>query len=410
MIRRLRLRFILVALISVLVVLSGTIALINAYNYSKIDKDAKHALVLMVEQESRYADPEPYEPGQPGGGWGWQGPMDDSLMREHYFIVSFDENGEINYSNFMHTFSISQEDGEALARTIYNGKTSNGSLNNNNLWYKKEQKRTNTYVAFVDVKERMDNFNNFLQSSLIVSAVSYAVLAGLIVVASFIVFKTSEESYRKQKAFITNASHELKTPLTIINTDLEIVEMDNGKNEWTESIRDQVKRLTIMTNQLVTLSKLDEDNYKNYPFETFSLSNLANECVEAFLPTYEKNDLKFISNIKENIDFNGNKYLINELLYIFLDNMLKYAKKGGDAGLTINKNSNKKVTITFFNAIEENDQIDVHLLFERFYRSPNAKQEGSGIGLSIAKEIVDFHKGKITASIRDNIITFIINI
>ncbi len=407
MIKRLRLRFILVALLSVLVVLSGTIALINAYNYSKIDKEAKHSLTLVVEQESRYADPEPYDPNQPGGGWNWSGMMDDSLMREHYFVVSFDENGEINYSDFMHVFSINEEDGKALATTIYNGQTNNGSVDN--YWYKKEKRRNNTYVAFLDVKEKMNNFNNFLQSSLGVSAISYAVLAGLIVVASFFVFKTSEESYRKQKAFITNASHELKTPLTIINTDLEIVEMDSGKSEWTESIRDQVKRLTTMTTQLVTLSKLDENNYKNYPFETFSLSKLANECAEAFLPTYEKNNLKFISKIKDNIDITANKYLINELFYIFLDNALKYAKKNGEVGLTVSKN-NKKVTISFYNDVEESNQIDVKLLFERFYRSPDAKKEGSGIGLSIAKEIVDLHKGKISASIKDQQILFNISL
>ena len=407
MIKKLRLRFILVALISVLIVLSGTIALINAYNYSKIDREAKHSLTLVVEQESRYADPEPYDPRQPGGSWNWSGMMDDSLMREHYFVVSFDENGEINYSDFMHIFSINEEDGKALATTVYNGKTMSGYVGN--LWYKKEQRRANTYVAFIDVQEKMNNFNNFLQSSLAVSGISYAVLAALIIVASFIVFKTSEESYRKQKAFITNASHELKTPLTIINTDLEIVEMDNGKTEWTDSIRDQVNRLTTMTNQLVTLSKLDEENYKNYPFEDFSLTKLANDCIEAFAPTYEKNNLKFITNVKENVEAHANKYLINELFYIFLDNALKYAKKGGEVGLSVNK-VNKKITICFYNNIEDNSQINAKLLFERFYRSPDAKKEGSGIGLSIAKEIVELHKGKINASIKDNIITFIINI
>ena len=127
-----------------------------------------------------------------------------------------------------------------------------------------------TYVAFLDTSERTHAFNNFFMSSMIIAGISYTVLAILMILSSKLVFRTTEESYKKQKAFITNASHELKTPLTIISTDLELVEMDHGKSEWTESIHDQVIRLNTMTKQLVTLSKLDEGNSNNYPFAEFT--------------------------------------------------------------------------------------------------------------------------------------------
>ena len=304
----------------------------------------------------------------------------------------------------MHVFSINEEDGKALATEIYNLGSYSGQVKD--FQYSREKRKNNTYIAFIDIHERMNNFYGFLRSSIGVSVISYSVLAALIVMASFFVFRTSEESYRKQKAFITNASHELKTPLTIISTDLEIIEMDNGKNEWTESIHDQVNRLSSMTNQLVILSKLDENDLKNYPFEDFSLTKLANECVEAFLPTYQKNNYHFAKNIEDNLGMHGNRYLINELFYIFFDNALKYTKKDGEIGIRVNKGS-KKATIVFYNDVPENHQIDTNLLFERFYRSPNSnKKEGSGIGLSIAKEIVELHKGKITAQIKDNKIIF----
>ena len=108
-------------------------------------------------------------------------------------------------------------------------------------------------------------------------------------------YSYGNKSYKKQKAFITNASHELKTPLTIISTDLELVEMDNGKSEWTESIHDQVMRLNTMTKQLVTLSRLDEGNASNYPFAEFSLSKLASESVDSFAPTFKSKQLSFNS-------------------------------------------------------------------------------------------------------------------
>ena len=264
----------------------------------------------------------------------------------------------------------------------------------------------NTYVAFLDTSERMHAFNNFFMSSMIIAAISYSLLAVLIILSSKLVFRTSEESYKKQKAFITNASHELKTPLTIISTDLELVEMDHGKSEWTESIHDQVMRLNTMTKQLVTLSKLDEANMANYPFTTFSISKLAQESVDAFLPTYKNKGLTFNSDITPDIDIKASKYLINELFYIFLDNALKYTKDKGEVNFSLKRNQFKKVEVNFSNDIEDNE-IDTNQLFERFYRSPNSSsKEGSGIGLSIAKEIIELHKAKITVFIKDNKINF----
>ena len=114
------------------------------------------------------------------------------------------------------------------------------------------------------------------------------------------------------------------------------------------------------------------------------------------------------SDIASDINMRGNMYLINELFYIFFDNALKYTKNNGEVNLRVKKNSNRKNEIVFFNDIEDNE-IDTSLLFERFYRSPNSvTKEGSGIGLSIAKEIVELHKGKISVSIKENKIYFTI--
>jgi signal transduction histidine kinase len=182
--------------------------------------------------------------------------------------------------------------------------------------------------------------------------------------------------------------------------------MDHGKSEWTESIHDQVIRLNTMTKQLVTLSRLDEGNTSNYPFAEFSLSKLASESVDSFAPTFKSKQLSFNSDIPSDINMKGNMYLINELFYIFFDNALKYTKSNGEASLTIKKNQNKKIEITFSNDIEDNE-MDTEQLFERFYRSPNSvSKEGSGIGLSIAKEIIELHKGKVNVSVKEGKIYF----
>ena len=416
MIKKLRLRFIISALLSILFVLSATIVAINVSNYIKTENESIRILNMIAENEQKdVTDPG----GSSGGTWGGYGgnrpPREnDTRNQEHYFIVMFSTEGDIIYSNYSHIFTIEDEAAQNLAIQVYQGKKTQGK--HGKLRYKKENATYSTsgpisyqynyvFVTFVDISDRTNSFDEFLKNSIIISSVSYAVIAALIIMSSHFVFKTSEESYKKQKAFITNASHELKTPLTIINTDVEILKMDNGDNEWIDSINDQVRRLTTMTNQLVTLSKLDENSINNYPLTSIPISEIAKEGVNAFALTFKKNGFNFSSDIEDGLFIKGNRNLINELLYILMDNALKYAKVKGDINLTLKKNKNK-VEMNFSNDIED-DEIDVNLLFERFYRSPQvSKKEGSGIGLSIAKEIADLHKAKINASVKESRIWF----
>ena len=395
MIKKLRVKFILVSLLSILFVLSITIASINIYNYSKMIRDIDRSMTQIVNRESGDA--------MMGG---MQPPM-DNIMREHYILVSYNEDGSVNRSDLNHIFFLSNEEALNLANSIYSGSSDTGKTNN--LYYKKIEKNNITYVVLIDAKDRTQSINDFLVSSILISSISYLVIALLIILSSKVVFRVSEESYKKQKTFITNASHELKTPLTIISTDLEIIEMDSGKNEWTLSIKDQVNRLTTMTNQLVILSRLDEGELSKYPFEVFSLSDSANECIESFIPTFKKENINLTYDIKDDININANKYLIDELFYIFMDNARKYTKNNGSANVSIYKDNKNKTIISFSNDINEDDDVDEKLLFERFYRSSSTKKEGSGIGLSIAKEIINLHKGNVKAIKENNILKFIIS-
>ena len=450
MIRKLRLRFILAALMSILFVLAATITAINSFNYFKIDNETAQSLdavinyghngvyreyyVLTEEQKRWIEEEQQQQPFIPPGQF-WQ-PSDFFYQRreeinEQFFVTAFDEDGGIFWKDYRY-YAMGDEDEEILQLMSTKAlKSGLGSGNIGKLRFKvleiQESKDAvtdfdmeagkpvietidlnYTYVAFLDTSERNHALGNFFTSSMIIAIISYTVLAILIIFSSKLVFKTTEESYKKQKAFITNASHELKTPLTIISTDLELVEMDHGKSEWTESIHDQILRLNDMTKQLVTLSRLDEGNVNNYPFSELSLSKLAEESVDSFTPSFKNKKLEFSSKIAKNISYKGNNYLISELFYIFLDNALKYTKDKGEVHFSLKRNQNKKVEISFSNDIEDNE-MDTEQLFERFYRSPNSvSKEGSGIGLSIAKEIVELHKGKISVTVKENRIYFVI--
>ena len=403
MIKKLRYKFIFVALLSVLIVLGSAISAMNIYNYAKIRSDARKDLTSIIaagfDNHSEMLPPEqpPVDPGKPDNP---DGRFDD-FTREQYFLVSFDKNGSVVQSDFNHTFKYGEENGLPLAKNIYEGEHSYGKQDN--FRFKKETKDDLTYVAVIDLKLQYDDADFFLVTSSIISSGSFLIFAGLIVLASFIVFKPASESYKKQKQFITNASHELKTPLTIISTDVELIEMDSGKSEWTESIKDQVERLTNMTNQLVFLSKMEEADIDKINMEDFSISDLLTQTIDTFSPSFAKAKLTLDINIKKDVIYRGNKSFILELFQIFLENALKYTKEEGKVFVSLSKD--KKISLIFKNDVKNGSKIDVNQLFDRFYRG-ESNTKGSGIGLSIAKEIVRIHKGEIKASTIENQIIF----
>ena len=398
MIKKLRRKFILIAMLSVFFVLAITISAINISNYAVVENNASGVLTEVIRQGTQDFGP--------GGGPGQKG--GDKLGRQHYFIVSFNFDGSIKESNNRNMFMLSEAECNELATKVFNNQLKGGKYSTYR--YRKALKEDGlTYVGFVDIKESLDSSNRFLLLSSLISLGAYAVLFVLILLGSKIAFKSSEEAYKKQKRFITNASHELKTPLTIISADMDIIEMDNGKNEWSESVRDQVKRLTEMTNQLVTLSKLEEDDTSRFPFADFSVNEVCNKAIESFASSFKKEGIKFSYNITGNLTMYGNQYLIDELIYIFLDNSLKYT--GGDnksSYFVVSENNKGKIEFRFSNTIDKDDEVDVTQIMERFYRSPSTKKEGSGIGLSISQEIINLHKAKIKVDKNHNSITFIV--
>lgn len=399
MIKKLKRKFILISMLSVLLVLVVTFSAINVSNYVSVENDAKAAVSEVIRQGT---DDTP--PGGPGGD-----PSGRVEIRDvHYFVVSFNEDGSINAYNTRHMFIFSEEQCKELATKVFNNELSGGKYDT--LRFNKANKEDGlTYVGFVDIREKLDSANKFLLISSLIALGALLAFSGLVILGSNIAFKSTEEAYKNQKRFITNASHELKTPLTIISADLDLIEMDHGKSEWSESIRDQLTRLNEMTNQLVTLSKLEEEDKKRFPFEDFSINEVCNNAIDSFAPSFKKEEIKFSSNITGNLTMFGNKRLIEELIYIFLDNSLKYT--GGEmksSYFVVSKNSKDKIEFRFSNTIDKNEEVDEKQIMDRFYRSPSAKKQGSGVGLSIAKEIIHLHKGTIKIDKNMTSLTFII--
>lgn len=398
MIKKLRRRFIIIAMLSVFLVLFTTMAVINASNYVIVENNA--SLVLKEIQRESGSENGPARPGEK--------PRENvsiELRQEHYFYVSFNTDSSIVETNNRQMFIYSLEECNDLATKVYKGELTGGKYGN--LRYSKESNSKGlTVVSFLDIKERLDSASNFLLVSSLTSLGAYAVLFVLIFFSSRIITKPSEEAYKKQKRFITNASHELKTPLTVISADVDLIEMDNGKSEWTASVRDQIAKLTTMTNELVTLSRLQEGDI-HHSFEDFSLNDLASRIATSFAPAFEKEGIAFSYNFSSNITMHGNARLIEELINVFLDNSLKYT--GGtkkSSYFVISEDRKGHIEMRFSNTLDQADAVDVKQIMDRFYRSPSNKKDGSGVGLSIADEIVKAHNGRVSVDKNASSISF----
>ena len=257
-------------------------------------------------------------------------------------------------------------------------------------------------VIFVDCRQEVSAFRTTLITSVTVSALGLLAVFILVLIFSGRAFKPVAESYEKQKQFITDAGHEIKTPLTIIDANTEVTEMEQGETKWTKSTRNQIKRLNDLTQQLITLSKMDEGG-GGIQKEKFSISDAVEETINQFEILAGKADKAFDIKIQPDVDYLGDEKAIRQLVGILTDNAIKYSVKGSIIRVSLEKKG-KKIYIRFYNEADNVVKGRLDVLFERFYRtdaSRNSKTGGSGIGLSVAKAIVTAHKGKITAESED---------
>ena len=223
---------------------------------------------------------------------------------------------------------------------------------------------------------------------------------------SKVALRPVEESYNKQKRFITDASHEIKTPLAVIDANTDILEMENGESEWTKSTKNQITRLTNLTNSLVSLARMDEGSLA-LEMEEFSLSELILEEYETYMPLAVMKNKKMEKQLEKNVKFVGNEQYIRQMIGIFLDNAIKYSTD--DSVIEISLSAKRKIIIRN-KAVGLKKDKNYDELFERFYRmdsSRNSSTGGYGIGLSLAKSIILMHKGKVSArSVGDDIMEF----
>lgn len=402
MIRKLRMKLILVSMLSLLLVLAVILGIVGVLNYRKIVSEADSVLAILQEYDGSFPmsdhkgdDPFPKE----------EHPKDSRRFspelpyESRYFTVFLTQSGAVASVNTGKIAAVDTEAAVNYAREVVSDGRSQGFVDDYR--YTTYTAGDETHIIFLDYGRKLDSFRTFLLTGTGVSVAGLLAVLLLLIFFSGRIVKPFSENYERQKQFITDAGHELKTPLTIIDADAEVLEMDLGENEWLNDIKAQTKRLAQLTNSLILLSRMEEQPQTEKI--DFPISDLLEETVETFQALARTRNKKLSAKIQPMLSMRGDEKAIRQLFSILLDNAIKYSDDGGEIQITLKKQKNT-ISQSVYNTVESISRESLPHLFDRFYRtdkSRNSQTGGYGLGLSIASAIVTAHKGKITASTQD---------
>ena len=260
----------------------------------------------------------------------------------------------------------------------------------------KVESNVGNLILFLNCQRELDSFESFLKNSILISFVVIVSVLILVILVSKKVIAPIQETYIKQKQFITGASHELKTPLAIISSNADVLEMENGNSKWTNNIHNQVERLSSLVNSLVVFSRMEEKD--SVERVQFNLTEALKSRIEDFneLANFQK---KYIAiDIDSGLNYYGEKDSIVQLMDILLENAIKYAPEDSDILVCLKKN--RKNAILKVSNKADVKKGDLSKVFDRFYRldeSRNSTIKGYGIGLSMGQLIAEKHRETIRA-------------
>jgi signal transduction histidine kinase len=314
-----------------------------------------------------------------------------------YFSVVYAPDETIVEANLAHIASVSAEDLYAYVEKV--GHVSQGFGTVGDYRYAVVQEGTVKVAVFLDSSQEFFQMRTFATISVAVGLAAEAFVGLLVWLLSPRAIEPLVEANARQRRFITDASHELKTPLTIMRTSLALAEAQSGPNKWLDKADAQAVRLTDLINDLIVLSRLEESTM-NAP-TTFDLSLALSEVVSTFEDVAEKTGRPLETDIPDDLMFTGDETGVRRLASVLLENAFKHAD--GDGPVTLRVARRKDTTIlTCENPAHGLDAESCARLFDRFWRPDESRDRstgGFGIGLSIAKSIVDAHGGEIRADV-----------
>ena len=403
MIYRLQKKFILISTVAVLSVVALVFGIILVLNVSSMNRNIDILADRVSEGGGRFPvaidEKPPHDRVPPQNEHNFEFITPETPFSTRHFSVFFDKNGEVEKTHTESIYAIDDETAIEYAKKAIDIDYERGWISNYR--YKVFSTEFGKGVVFVDGSMS----RSVLMQSTTIAGIVLLGCAALVLVLIFLLSKKAvkpiAESYEKQKQFITDANHELKTPLTLILANVDIAEAELGQNEWLDDIRSEGHRMTELVNQLVALSRMDEDGHKINLTE-ISIGELVAETVSEFEPLAREREKTLTASVDKEIAYFGDEALLHRLVGILMDNAIKYCDPGGEISVTLRRG--RRVVLTVENTYAAVSELELNRLFDRFYRADKARKftGGYGVGLSMAKAIAENHKGEITAYKKDS--------
>lgn len=397
MIKRLRLKMIAIMMGVLVVVFVVVFLTLNIYMQSSSTRQTEHLLETVAAEDGLTFPPADFTAQWEKEPFPLHLPDPDMMRAGRFFYVKLDAGGHEIESNFDRMFDYTQEEALAVVERALADNRKTGVIDN--LQYLAAEKDYGSIMVFAERSIQTRMLSELIWISLLVACGTFVVLFVFSFFLSNWAVKPVSAAFDRQRRFISDASHELKTPLTIISANVDVLENEIGENIRTTHIKEQTTRMNLLIHDLLTLAKADEGNEK-LVMSAFDLSKTIQNTTLEFESAAFEAQRRLEDAVEDGIAYVGHEKQIKQLVSILIDNAIKHSEPGGRIKVSLRR-SGDRCQLSVYNTGAGVDEAERAKIFDRFYRSDDSRSRetgGYGLGLSIAKSIVDAHKGKIAVS------------
>lgn len=398
MIKKLRRNIIIINMLFVGIVIMTIFAAVCINNYSTNISNIEHGLEQVLDKSFDKIGSK--EPSPPSNVLGKKEKDEEHMQLNYYVLAEVGASGEILHT-YNNNATIDTDTLEACVKTVLEENKKSGELADYNLYYStKSDMQGITKIAFADTATVYSSLWNTILVSLGLFAISLAVIFLISLVLSGFAVKPVEVAWTKQKQFVADASHELKTPLTVIlaNNNIMMSHKDakiSDESKWLESTEEEAKHMKKLIDQMLFLAKSDAQANKT-ELAKINISEIIEGASLNFEPIAFEKNVVINSSITPNIFVGGDAMQVNQLAHILIDNAVKYAFAGSEVKISlVKKGENAEFSVN--NKGNVIAKADLEHIFDRFYRAEKSRTtKGYGLGLSIAQNIAQNMNGKLS--------------
>lgn len=405
MLKQLKIRFILLAIISMTVTLIVAFTAVNITLRAQLSLRVDQIIDVLYENGGSFPIMRIFDKDKNDRSRMFS-PKDDihdeTPYETRYYVAIVNEESAIISADYSHIAINNIDRVEMQINTIINSDKDRGYVDTYR--YGRFESDYGEMIIVVDCQTDLSTVNTLLSITFLTIISCIVIVFILLMILSKRIIRPFEENREKQRRFITDAGHELKTPIAIIQSNAEVMEMIDGENKWLTNIKNQTVRMSVLVKGLIELSKMDEQVLSEKEKQKIVLTEIVYNSVESFRVPAEAKNIRLTSDIAPNVSVMGDLEDIVRLVSILLDNAIKYTDDRREIYVRL-YNKSKRACIVVSNTCAGLDKANVPKFFDRFYRSDssrNSETGGYGIGLSMAQMIVQNHKGKLNVAYTDD--------